>query len=82
MRILPSFKTPPAVIPAEAGRIVNVNKIASSIEKAHNVLKNLKATRKPNREAIATWERIIAALQSQWRNAMVEVASNGRYSFE
>lgn len=82
MRILPEMKFSPTMVPAEAARIVNVSKIVESIDKANRVLTNLKAAHKPNKEAIATWECINAALRFRWDDAMVEVSSNGRYSFE
>ena len=66
----------------DASRIVNVTAIAASIEKANQVLTALKSARKPNQEAIKTWERIEASLRFVWSDAMIEVSTDGRYSFE
>lgn len=59
---------------------IDVNKIANSIEKVHHILNRVR--RKHNTEAIATWEMILASLQMKWRDAMVEVQSNGKYNFQ
>jgi hypothetical protein len=58
----------------------NVNKIAESLEKANKILETCKGN--GNVDAITTWERIVASLQMKWRDAMVEVNTNGKYSFE
>jgi hypothetical protein len=60
--------------------IVNVNQIAESIEKTHIVLKRVRKS--GNQEAVATWERILASLQFRWRDAKIEMDTNGRYSFQ
>lgn len=76
----PTIPEGAAIAAADTQRIVNVNTIATSIEKANKTLQICKKNQ--NVEAIATWERIIAALQSNWRNAMIEVQTKGNYSFE
>jgi hypothetical protein len=84
MNIFRKYAAPPTMNPIDSARYINVNKIANSIEKANRVLIDLHsgASGRYNEEAVATWNRIIAALQMKWRDAMVEVQSNGHYSFE
>lgn len=79
MRILPAIKQNPTVHPADSKRIINIDKIAQSLEKANTVLLTTQSI--GNAEAIATWERIVAALQHRWRDAQIEVSTNGHYSF-
>lgn len=61
-------------------KIKNVNKIVESIEKAEVVLKRVQEFR--NIEAIITWTRILAALNWQWQDALIEMQTNGKYSFQ
>jgi hypothetical protein len=83
MRFLPKIKEKPPVNPKDSNRIVNVDKIARSIEKAQNVLNGLHSgvSGRYNEDAILTWTRILAALQMRWRDIQIEVITNGRYSF-
>lgn len=77
--ILPTKRTS-TVDPNESRKIVNVGTIAASIEKAEKTL-NICIVNQ-NIEAIATWERILASLRMKWRDAMVEVETNGNYTFD
>jgi hypothetical protein len=63
----------------DSARYVDVNDIADSIEKVHKIL--IFNRKRGNTESIITWERILAALQMRWRDAMVEVRTNGKYNF-
>ena len=80
MRFLPSNKPKPVMAPQDACKYLDVNKIANSIEKAHKTL--LLCKRIGNVEAVATWERILAALRHRWNEAMIQVVTDGRYNFE
>ena len=73
-----------AVNPIELQSNINVSQIAIAIEKASIVLNNLRAggILGVNTEAIATWERILASLQHKWMSGMIEVQTNGHYTFE
>jgi hypothetical protein len=82
MKNLQEISSSPAMNPIDAARYVNVNKIADGIEKATIVLESLLQKEQPNFEAIATWERIRASLQMRWRDCMINVQTNGRYSFQ
>lgn len=66
--------------PFDVKNVLNINKIAESIEKAEVVLKRVQKS--GNIEAIATWTQILAALNWRWREAMVVMQTNGRYSFQ
>ena len=66
--------------PVIAHRYFNVNKIASSLEKANTVLENARIN--GNADAIHTWEIIVSSLRHRWNDCMVEVATNGHYTFE
>lgn len=61
-------------------KVINVNKIVESIEKANIVLDRCKVS--GNKEAIITWTRILAALNWQWQNALIEMQTNGKYSYQ
>ena len=58
-------------------RTIDVNKLASSIEKAKKTLEVAK--KYGNADAIQTWEIILYKLQINWKDAMVEMASNSRH---
>jgi len=83
MRFLPKIKEKPAMNPKDSSRIVSVETIANSIEKANKVLIALHSgeTGRYNEEAIATWERILASLRHRWNDAMIEVQTDGHYYF-
>jgi hypothetical protein len=55
----------------------NVNRIADSIEKVHNILAET-----TNSDARLTWTRILYKLQLNWRDALVEIETNGKYQFD
>ena len=75
---------PAMFVSSEVQRFVNVNAIADGIEKANAVLVALHSgeTGRYNENAIATWERIRAALRTNWKSAMIEVQTDGYYTFE
>jgi hypothetical protein len=71
-----------ATEPEVTRRFMNVNKIADGLEKTSRLLVELRSKAVPNSDAIATWERIQANLQCQWRDAGIEISTNGHYTFE
>jgi hypothetical protein len=73
-------KRQPTVDPEISKKYINVSALASSIEKAHRTL-NI-CIHNGNQDAIDTWVRICAALQMKWRDALVEIQTNGHYTFE
>lgn len=80
MKFLTQIRKRPVITPTEAAKYINVNQIANSIEKVNATLTICRQI--GNEEAIATWERILASLQCRWREAVVEVESNGKYSYQ